>query len=187
MAHNLCSASSFSELREFTSDVELIESYLEEGAELPTDIFDLAICVEVIEHIDKAHMHFVLDYLTSHSRFLLFSGATVGQGGTHHVNERSMEFWHQELSKRGMVQLDVIRPILAKDLRVPSYYRHNIFLYFSAEKVNQDKLEINWPDLLKTGTFHGLDIRPTGARIIQFATRWLPTWLVTRIAQLKGR
>ncbi|MBF2066005.1 MAG: methyltransferase domain-containing protein [Calothrix sp. C42_A2020_038] len=65
--------------------------------------YDLVICLEVVEHIHRKFEDIVFDNIVKHmSKYLLFSGATPGQQGTGHINERLQSHWFSQLSKRGL-------------------------------------------------------------------------------------
>jgi SAM-dependent methyltransferase len=66
---------------------------------------DLCICMEVAEHIPPQFADQVVRNLTAGPKLLLFSAATVGQGGHDHVNEQSHSYWIEKFAKNGY-QLD---------------------------------------------------------------------------------
>ncbi len=63
--------------------------------------FDLAINIEVMEHINGGYEDISIENITRHSNLLIFSAATPGQGGWGHVNERPFEFWEGKLNGVG--------------------------------------------------------------------------------------
>lgn len=63
--------------------------------------FDLAINVEVLEHINGGCEDISIENITRHSDLLIFSAATLGQGGWGHVNEQPFEFWEEKLNSVG--------------------------------------------------------------------------------------
>lgn len=65
--------------------------------------FDLAICLEVAEHIPEAACDSFLDNLTRFSPRLALSAAPPNQGGHHHVNEQPKRYWVEKLAARGFV------------------------------------------------------------------------------------
>ena len=96
--------------------------------------FDLAISLEVAEHIDKQYANHFIDLITSHSSgLILFSAAVPGQGGVHHVNEQPHEYWHEKFYLKGYRCFDIVRPYLRFFKTVPSWYRNNIFIYGTEE------------------------------------------------------
>lgn len=63
--------------------------------------FDLAMCIEVAEHIDEKYAGLVVENITRHTDLLIFSAATPGQGGYGHINEQPFAYWSEKLSKVG--------------------------------------------------------------------------------------
>jgi hypothetical protein len=66
--------------------------------------FDLVTCIEVAEHVEPSGNDVFLDNV-AHStyKWLVFTGAIPGQGGTGHINCRPRAEWIQSLNKRGLV------------------------------------------------------------------------------------
>jgi hypothetical protein len=64
--------------------------------------FDLALCIEVAEHIHPAYEDVLLDTICSAADILVFSSASPGEGGLHHVNERAPSYWIRKISQRGL-------------------------------------------------------------------------------------
>ncbi|MDD5302698.1 MAG: class I SAM-dependent methyltransferase [Elusimicrobia bacterium] len=63
--------------------------------------FDLALCLEVAEHIPEALAGAFLDNLLRFSDRLILSAAQPNQGGHHHVNERPKRYWVARLAEKG--------------------------------------------------------------------------------------
>ncbi len=62
--------------------------------------FDVALCLEVAEHIPE---HLADDFLTNIARFsdrLILSAAQPNQGGHHHVNEQPKRYWVAKLAQK---------------------------------------------------------------------------------------
>jgi len=99
--------------------------------EKPFDLgrrFDMAICLEVAEHLDaKAAAGFVAS-LTAHADIILFSAAIPFQGGHHHVNEQWPTYWCSLLDERGFETLDVIRARIWTDDSIHLWLRQNTLL-----------------------------------------------------------
>jgi len=68
-------------------------------------LFDLALCLEVAEHIPEENCGVFLDNVISYSDLLLLSAAPPGQGGHCHVNERPKRYWVEKLAGRGFFYL----------------------------------------------------------------------------------
>jgi len=63
--------------------------------------FDLALCLEVAEHIPEEFASVFLDNLSRFSDRLVLSAAQPNQGGHHHVNERPKRYWVAKLAEKG--------------------------------------------------------------------------------------
>jgi SAM-dependent methyltransferase len=69
--------------------------------------YDMVMCTEVVEHIPEPFEDVVFDNIVRHThRYLVFSGATPGQGGTGHINEKPEIHWFSCLVQRGFKLLD---------------------------------------------------------------------------------
>jgi SAM-dependent methyltransferase len=55
--------------------------------------YDLAICVEVAEHLPRDSHFYLVQQLAILSDTVFFSGAVVGQGGTGHISEAPSQYW----------------------------------------------------------------------------------------------
>jgi SAM-dependent methyltransferase len=65
--------------------------------------FDVAVCLEVAEHLPGSLAEQFADGLASGPDVLVFSAATPGQGGENHINEQPHEYWIEKLRARGFV------------------------------------------------------------------------------------
>lgn len=91
--------------------------------------FDLAISLEVAEHLPTANADGFVQTLTGLADVVLFSGAIPGQGGTHHVNEQWQDWWAKRFLSVGYVAHDLIRPAIWNASQIPVWYRQNVLLY----------------------------------------------------------
>lgn len=98
--------------------------------ELP-GAYDLAICLEVLEHLTPQSGRAIVSALTEAAPLILFSAAIPGQGGTGHVNEQWPEYWRELFEARGYRLLDPIRRRIREDQRVKFWYRQNILMFAS--------------------------------------------------------
>ncbi len=71
-----------------------------ERLELGRD-FDLAVCLEVGEHIDARYADMVVANVCRRSDYVLWSAATPGQGGCGHVNEQPHAYWDEKFERLG--------------------------------------------------------------------------------------
>jgi cyclopropane fatty-acyl-phospholipid synthase-like methyltransferase len=95
--------------------------------------FDLAISLEVAEHLPESAANNMVHILTTHSDCVLFSAAIPGQGGQYHVNEQWPEYWHQKFKAKGYLAYDIIRNEFWNNLNVFWWYKQNIVLYAKKE------------------------------------------------------
>jgi len=91
--------------------------------------FDLAISLEVGEHISKHSSETYIKSICKHSDLIIFSAAIPGQKGTNHINENPQSFWAELFKKQGFHPYDEIRPIIWYDSRILYWYRQNIIVY----------------------------------------------------------
>lgn len=98
--------------------------------------FDLAVCLEVGEHLPESAAVGLVQTLTAAAPAILFSAATPGQGGTGHVNEQWPAFWRKLFADRGYVRLDPVRPRVWRDLRVMPWYKLNTFLFVRESEIS---------------------------------------------------
>lgn len=97
--------------------------------------FDLAISLEVAEHIEEKFSNNFIDNLTQASEIILFSAAIPGQRGSGHVNEQWPDYWIEKFKSRGYIPLDVIRPNIWNEVKVKSWYKQNSILFIRKEKL----------------------------------------------------
>jgi len=102
-------------------------------------VAELAICLEVAEHLPPEIGASLITRLTEASNFVIFSAAQPGQGGTYHINERPIEFWVEEFAKYNFEPFDPFREILRKSQNVPRFYALNMLLFVSKGSINTDK------------------------------------------------
>jgi len=93
--------------------------------------FDLALCLEVAEHLPARTSDELVRSLTNLAPIVLFPASVPGQGGTGHINEPWPEYWKELLAQRGFTMLDLIRPLIRYDRRVEWWYRQNIAIFAS--------------------------------------------------------
>lgn len=89
---------------------------------------DLAISLEVAEHIGASCASQFINFLTTHADYILFSAAIPGQTGDGHVNEQWPSYWADKFAKYDFVLFDVIRHEIWDDENIPFWYRQNCFL-----------------------------------------------------------
>lgn len=93
------------------------------------DRYDLAISLEVAEHLEPASAPSFVETLTMLSDVVMFSAAYEYQGGTHHINEQRHTYWAAHFLEHDYVPYDLFRPVFWGDAGVEPWYRQNTFLY----------------------------------------------------------
>jgi hypothetical protein len=63
--------------------------------------YDLAISVEVAEHLPPNAADIFIESIVKASDIVLFSAAIPFQGGTNHINEQWPEYWNKLFNKNG--------------------------------------------------------------------------------------
>ena len=102
-----------------------------------TRSFDLAISLEVIEHLEDRFSDAFLNSLTEASKIILFSGAVPGQGGTHHVNERWPSYWLRKFERRNYYAFDCVRPTFWHNTKIEWWYARNTFIVADARALHR--------------------------------------------------
>jgi len=98
--------------------------------ELPTfeRPFDLAVCLEVAEHLPPARAETFIAEMCRLSDTILFSAAVPGQGGTGHLNEQWPQYWVNLFVAHGFTCSDDLRWKIWGDDRVCWWYRQNLMV-----------------------------------------------------------
>ena len=97
--------------------------------------FDLAMTLEVGEHLSPARADSFVEDLTQLSDVILFSAAIPSQGGVNHINEQWQSYWAEKFLWRGYVTIDCIRPKIWTNSAVEMWYRQNILLYVKSTEL----------------------------------------------------
>jgi SAM-dependent methyltransferase len=104
--------------------------------EQPFDLgrrFDLAISLEVAEHLSaQAAAGFVYS-LVRHADVILFSAAIPFQGGHHHVNEQFLDYWGSLFDTHGYRPVDWLRSLIWGNNAILWWLRQNIVVFAKQE------------------------------------------------------
>src|SRR3954465_4873744 len=95
--------------------------------------YDLAISMEVAEHLSPERGPSLVRDLTRLAPAVLFSAAVPHQGGTDHVNERWQDYWAGLFEEHGYTVRDGIRSRIWGDEQVEPWYAQNALLYPAPE------------------------------------------------------
>lgn len=139
--------------------------------------FDIVQSLEVAEHLPARAAATFVETLVEHAPLVLFSAAPPGQGGEHHVNEQSYEYWRALFRSHDYCAVDFLRPRLRTNRLIEPWYRYNILLFAASPALN---------DLPGAITAHRVpddvpiaDYAPLSARFARRLVRLLPHQLVT--------
>jgi len=93
------------------------------------DKFDLAICVEVAEHLPSSASDLLIALLTRLAPVVLFSAAVPLQGGHNHFNEQWPEYWAGKFFEHGFLCYDAIRKRIWMNDDIDAWYRQNMLIF----------------------------------------------------------
>lgn len=116
-----------------TEDRELcVDKRLVRIADLrrPIDLgrkFDVALCLEVAEHLPEAAAATLVATLCRHADLIAFSAAAPHQDGDHHVNCQWPRYWQALFNAEGFACHDDLRHAMWDDRLIEPWYRQNAF------------------------------------------------------------
>lgn len=91
--------------------------------------FDLAMSVEVAEHLEPSSSQQFISSLTNFSDVIIFGAAYPFQGGANHINEQPQTYWASIFISHGYLPFDLFRPFMWGDKDVKFWYQQNTFMY----------------------------------------------------------
>jgi SAM-dependent methyltransferase len=119
--------------------------------------FDLAISLEVAEHLPPDSAALFVESLTTASPAVLFSAAIPFQGGDNHTNEQWPDYWASLFQKRGYLPIDAIRRRIWQNDTVECWYAQNTLLFARADLIERNpalKVELDRTDLGQLSVVH---------------------------------
>lgn len=96
--------------------------------------FDLAMSLEVAEHVAAVHAEQFVRNLTRHADLVLFAAAIPYQGGFRHINEQWQSYWRALFAAQGYRAFDAFRAALWEDAGVHFWYKQNMLLYVNGSR-----------------------------------------------------
>jgi hypothetical protein len=147
--------------------------------------FDLVQSLEVAEHLPPERAaSFVADLVTL-SPVVLFSAAAPGQGGENHLNEQSAAYWQDLFRRHDYLAIDCLRPFLAKEMRIPAWYRYNLILYVKRDHIQHidpfaRQFQLGDDEAVR-------DLSPLPYRMRKRIVSLLPQSVCNRLAQWNAR
>jgi SAM-dependent methyltransferase len=98
--------------------------------------FDLAISLEVAEHILPQNAQTYIHSLSLHSDIILFSAAVPGQEGTLHFNEQDNNYWIEKFYQNGFQCIDFLRHKIWNNSKISWWYRQNILIFIKKSEID---------------------------------------------------
>lgn len=98
--------------------------------------FDIALCIEVAEHLPKASADILVDSLCNASDTVIFTAASPGQSGEHHINLQPKKYWIDKFEERGMIyKPKVVSQLRSKmDLEIAYWISDNLMVFEDSNK-----------------------------------------------------
>jgi len=103
--------------------------------------FDLALSLEVAEHLQPEASPNLISWLTKLAPVVVFSAAVPSQGGLGHINLRQRDYWHSLFTRHEFLAADRIRERLRAIPSVASWYRYNILDYVHCNHPQSPKVD----------------------------------------------
>lgn len=104
--------------------------------------WDLAVCLEVAEHLTEDAGDRLIEKLAQIARVVLFSAAIPGQGGHGHINEQWPGYWVDRFYAHELVCWDGLRWDFWDNDLVEPWYRQNLLLF--ADRKWMYRMEVPW-------------------------------------------
>jgi SAM-dependent methyltransferase len=105
--------------------------------------FDLAMAIEVAEHLPEKSADKFCRSLVSAADRILFSAAVPGQPGIGHINLQPLPYWVSKFWALGYAPIELIRPYIADDKSIYWWLRQNLVMFVAYDKL------IRSPNLLR--------------------------------------
>jgi SAM-dependent methyltransferase len=111
--------------------------------------YDLAMSLEVAEHIPEKQAKNFINKLTRASEIILFSAAIPMQGGRNHVNEQWQSYWRDIFQEFGFMAVDCLRKSIWDIDEIEFWYKQNLVLYVRKDMLYRLKIN-NLDDYTRT-------------------------------------
>ena len=106
---------------------------LEKNVYADNRTFDVAISLEVAEHLPEIASDRYVDLLTFLSRVIIFTAAPPGQGGPGHINEQPPLYWITKFQNRGFKHDEDLSQRWSESWKaagdVESWYHKNLMIF----------------------------------------------------------
>lgn len=116
--------------------------------------FDLAVCLEVAEHLAEIHASTLVQSLVDLSPVVLFSAAVPKQAGVHHINCQWPDYWARKFQAHDYLPVDALRDVLLPLPNVATWYAQNTLIYVNRSYLeSQQTLYRYWDPTLRRVPF----------------------------------
>ena len=95
--------------------------------------FDIAICLEVAEHLNKKSSEILIQNLVELSDIVIFTAAIPGQGGQNHLNEQFPSYWILIFEKFGYKLGIDLRSEIWQNKKVDWWYQQNLMIFTKSD------------------------------------------------------
>ena len=116
---------------EFFEAADLVQPITETGT------YDMAMTLEVAEHLPDASAAKFVEELTRLAPVVLFSAAVPYQGGTGHINEQWPQYWVTHFKNNGYVPIDPLRKRIWDNDAVEWWYAQNIMFFVKESRLSE--------------------------------------------------
>ncbi|WP_407525573.1 methyltransferase domain-containing protein [Lacibacter sp. MH-610] len=103
--------------------------------------FDLAISIEVAEHLNPAVSSSFIEWMTSMADVIVFSAAVPSQDGDGHINCRSRSDWYQFIKQDNFVIADTLRQHFISNPRLGLWHKLNIVDYLQKDSAFAKRIQ----------------------------------------------
>jgi len=110
--------------------------------------FDLALCLEVAEHLPAERASALVEGLIETAAVVAFSAAVPRQLGEGHVHLRPQSFWASLFAEHDFIAHDVVRPVVWSDDNVSWWYAQNLLVYSAGHRAETMLLDVIHPRFL---------------------------------------
>ena len=107
--------------------------------------YDLAISLEVAEHVEEQYSGIFVSNLVNSSDNIMWSAAIPNQGGVGHVNEKWPSFWVEKFANYGYSCNGSFRYQFWFNEKVEPWYRQNLLLFSRVINFNQQVRDLVHP------------------------------------------
>lgn len=143
--------------------------------------FDLAVSLEVAEHLPPDCSSGFVDSLTKAAPIVLFSAAIPHQGGENHINEQWPEKWVGHFREQGYLAVDPIRRHVWQRDNVEFWYAQNTLLFARPDLVESNaalKAEFERTDQRQLSLVHPRQYLDLHSRYLEAARSAAPSGVI---------